>query len=954
MACDSYLLHLNMRAFSDTKMAELYHTLDHVKPIVVSLNETWLRPEVEVSVQGYRVFRKDRLTARGGGVVVLVREDIPALERDVGHLSDGNEAVAVDLVIKPRNLTVISLYSRPGCRVDTGLLDRLATGDAVVLGDLNAKDPMLLSRGSNVSGAHFVQWLQQSDLMLLSNGEATHTSDATGTSDQLDLVLCTSRLFARMSEPMVGEDLGSDHLPVLVAIGSGASLEENGSEWYDTRRVDWNRFKDRADVHLGVDPIQPPRSCEEIDALNERISTALLQAANDTVPKRRPSKIQSWRFTPEIERAVKSRRRCRKLYQQTGWAPFKAQAQYWQRQRDALIADQKRAAAERLCTRMAARHKTSSREFWADFRKLQSGNKQPCQPIPPIRHNDVWYSTNQEKADLFATQLEAGLTADGPNMDEDFKARVDCFVQEHPWLFQPLLEYPPVADTDPLCRVTQQDVERIVRSLPEKAPGPDGMLNAFLRNAPERAHEALAMLYQASLDLGYLPASWKEAKTVMIDKPGKERDSVKGWRPLGLTGAIGKLLEKLLAARVLPWLDKRNLLPLHQTSYRASHCTADQLVRFVECATRGFARRHSTVAAFLDIEGAFNHVWHNGMRFKVAETGLPVALVRWLSNFLTGRRLKVQVGGTDSRWIVMLAGVPQGSPASPVMFSIYTADLPSSQSECCDKSVYADDLGTWATHPSVRYANDQLNRYLEKVSIWCKQWRMTLNPAKCKAVLFTHKRDPPGIRVLLNGVELPVADEARFLGLVLDKRLNMQAHVRDVQERTGRRLTGLRALACLGGRGFPLEAVIDVYCTFVRSVISYSCAAWLHVSDAQLNKLQLIQNSALRMAMHAPQWTRIDQLHQACNVPRLKEYLHASAQQYWTKACVCTPLMGKTLGEHRVKSRFLVNARTPISVLGERIPVGPHHRLDIVRERTRPDDWEQSIARVLTEGLIRQ
>ena len=73
------------------------------------------------------------------------------------------------------------------------------------------------------------------------------------------------------------------------------------------------------------------------------------------------------------------------------------------------------------------------------------------------------------------------------------------------------------------------------------------------------------------------------------------------------------------------------------------------------------------VAAFLDVEKAFDNVWHNGLRFKIFQLDLLTKNTRWLSDFLVGRLIQVNVNNFLSNQINPKAGVPQGSVLSPLL-----------------------------------------------------------------------------------------------------------------------------------------------------------------------------------------------------------------------------------------------------------------------------------------------
>ena len=79
-----------------------------------------------------------------------------------------------------------------------------------------------------------------------------------------------------------------------------------------------------------------------------------------------------------------------------------------------------------------------------------------------------------------------------------------------------------------------------------------------------------------------------------------------------------------------------------------------------------FNRGEHVIATFLDVEKAFDNVWHNGLWYKIYQ----LDLCRWLSDFLVGRVIQVKIEGFLSPKVYPKAGVPQGSNLSPLLFLI--------------------------------------------------------------------------------------------------------------------------------------------------------------------------------------------------------------------------------------------------------------------------------------------
>ena len=102
--------------------------------------------------------------------------------------------------------------------------------------------------------------------------------------------------------------------------------------------------------------------------------------------------------------------------------------------------------------------------------------------------------------------------------------------------------------------------------------------------------------------------AWKQAKVVMLPKPGKDLTKPTSYRSISLLTALGKIFERLIASRLSTFLEKANYFDENQADFRKKCSTLDQLNCPSQLA-RLSKRIKNGVGVFLDVEKAFDAVW---------------------------------------------------------------------------------------------------------------------------------------------------------------------------------------------------------------------------------------------------------------------------------------------------------------------------------------------------------
>ncbi|GBP62578.1 RNA-directed DNA polymerase from mobile element jockey [Eumeta japonica] len=677
--------------------------------------------------------------------------------------------------------------------------------------------------------------------------------------DVLDVVLCHQLPYTIYVEVLY--DMDTQHLPILITLGTTAHMTPARPP---THRTDWDAFRSALEeLHIGKSFSCP----EEVDTAAQRL-TEKVQAAYSAATTRLPAQTsRRWDLPPHLKLALQNKRNLQKLWARTRCPRIKCELNH--------ITQYLRQA---VWTFRGATWEETIEQAGEDWKSLhllcRRLTRSPAPVCPLFDKTGTRRYAAKDRAEIQAEHLEEQFT---PHTPSDTTEAASHHVQVERRVEEFLMAPVPPLPGDYF--VSPAETGKMISRLPKrKAPGPDGIPTAAIRQLPRRAMVAMTRLFNGILRTGHFPKNRKMGRVIAIPKAGKDPRLATSQRPITLLSHIAKLFERIALRRLLRHLTPRQ----EQFGFRSGHSTTLQLARVLHHMAAEHNRGRRTVGVFLDIEKAFDRVWHPGLVFKLLNTQIPPALVRTVASFLEGRSFFVAVEDATSDPRPIHAGVPQGSCLSPCLYGVYTDDIPTLAGQLQDweedvvLALYADDSAYFASSRRADLAAAKIQRVLDLSPEWLDKWRVAVNVTKTATILTGQQRTMP-LKLRLRGQDVEWQTKVRYLGVQIDCSMRMAAQVEQVIHQSRAARSMLRPVL---RSHLPLRAKLALHKGYIRSRLTYAAPAWYALcSTSQKKRIQAQQSIALRMIVGTGRYVLNDVIARDLRIETVEEFIRRIARR---------------------------------------------------------------------------
>jgi hypothetical protein len=157
----------------------------------------------------------------------------------------------------------------------------------------------------------------------------------------------------------------------------------------------------------------------------------------------------------------------------------------------------------------------------------------------------------------------------------------------------------------------------------------------------------LTIIYKKSLESGIVPEDWRVANVTPIFKKGSKAEAC-NYRPVSLTSVCCKIFESIVREGLMAHLLDNKLLKDSQHGFMPRKTCTTNLLEFLEKVTSAVDSGESVDVIFLDFAKAFDKVPKKRLLAKLKAHGVEGKVLRWIRNWLTGRKQRVVLNGKSS------------------------------------------------------------------------------------------------------------------------------------------------------------------------------------------------------------------------------------------------------------------------------------------------------------------
>ena len=202
-------------------------------------------------------------------------------------------------------------------------------------------------------------------------------------------------------------------------------------------------------------------------------------------------------------------------------------------------------------------------------------------------------------------------------------------------------------------------------------------------------------------------------------------------------------VEKVVATWIASFCENNDVFHRGQFGCRQGRSTLDAVAQLVAKVENTWAKKRTALALLLDVRGAFDRVDKRQLLKRMTQIGIEGNMIRWVDSFLSDRRAMLVIDGRTGQTYAIQAGLPQGSPVSPVLFILSVSALfqwLEDRHATLQAISFVDDIGLVVECDELEEGAEHLERIAEDTMQWGSDNKVEFEVSKTEVLVFSRRR----------------------------------------------------------------------------------------------------------------------------------------------------------------------------------------------------------------------
>ena len=411
-----------------------------------------------------------------------------------------------------------------------------------------------------------------------------------------------------------------------------------------------------------------------------------------------------------------------------------------------------------------------------------------------------------------------------------------------------------------------EELKSIIRKNGIKTSCADPLPQSVIEDNLDALLPAWVDIINKSLADGNFSGFKQAVITPLLKGTDLDPEDLKSYRPISNLQFLGKLIERVVLARLHGHMERNGHFIPNQYGYKPGHNTEALIVKITNDILIASDSKTATVLLLLDLSSAFDTVDKSKL-ISILANDLNICgnALKWFSSFLFQRTQKVKIGNHFSDEILVEFGVPQGSVLGPVLFNIYIHSLYKTvENQGFAIKGYADDHQVYMSFtPEFQYnvLSNQLKNIINNVYLWMSRFYLKLNPDKSQIIVFCSREIKE--KILINGVFMNnncirFVENVKNLGFYLDSDMSLNKQVTEVVKSCFLSIKNISSIKHF----LTYEQKRILISSLVLTKIDYCNCMYIGTNSFNLRRLQSVLNSAARLVFGCQRYESVSLLHE--------------------------------------------------------------------------------------------